>query len=74
MKISLTESEYHLVVAALQEYGTSWMAVASEATKDTSMDISMAKEKGDAAFALLKSLRKAKAKADAGESSGSDSA
>jgi hypothetical protein len=31
MKIDLTESEYHLAVAALQEYGTSWMAVASAA-------------------------------------------
>jgi hypothetical protein len=61
MKIHLTESEYHLVVAALQEYGTSWMAVASAATNNPSMDISVAKEKGDAAFALLKRLRKAKA-------------
>jgi hypothetical protein len=60
MKITLTESEYHLTVAALQEYGTSWMAVASEAVNNASMDISIAKEKGDAAFALLKRLRKAK--------------
>jgi hypothetical protein len=65
MKIDLTESEYHLAVAALQEYGTSWMAVASAAVNNASMDISMAKEKGDAAFALLKKLRKAK-----GEGSG----
>jgi hypothetical protein len=62
MKINFTESEYHLIVAALQEYGTSWMAVAPAATKDSSMDISMAKEKGDATFALLKRVRDAKAK------------
>jgi hypothetical protein len=62
MKIDLTESEYHLIVAALQEYGTSCMAAASAATTINSMDISMAKEKGDAAFALLKRLRVAKAK------------
>jgi hypothetical protein len=70
MKINLTESEYHLVAAALQEYGTSWMAIASAATNDTSIELSMAKEKGDAAFALLKKLRKAKAE----ESGGSESA
>lgn len=62
MKIELTDSEYHLVYAALQEYGTSWMAVASAAARDESMDISMAKEKGDAAFALLRKLRDAKAR------------
>jgi hypothetical protein len=61
VKIDLTESEFHLVIAALQEYGTSWMALASVAAQQNSMDVSMAKQRGDALFALVRRLRATKA-------------
>jgi hypothetical protein len=61
VKIDLTESEFHMVIAALQQYGTSWMALASAAAQQNSMDVFMAKERGDALFTLVRRLRAAKA-------------
>jgi hypothetical protein len=61
MKIEINLSEYHVLILALQEYGTAWMAAASAAARDRSTDASLAMERGDAAFALLRRLREAKA-------------